>query len=233
MNYGLLLAAGEGDRFGGSVPKQFQEINGWPVLNYSVDVFEELGDLEGYGILVPDGRQEETWRLLPEGIKKCSFIIAGGQRRRQSVLRGLERLEDNDPDNVLIHDAARPMINVELLEELFDTLRQDEEAAGTIPVRRLRDTVKRVEDDNPNQVRETLPREVLRKVQTPQVFEFKKLMVAHQDWPVDRKVTDDSMMLEQQGEKILTVEGPQENIKLTYPWDKIILSGYMGDTDGE
>ncbi len=229
MNFALLLAAGKGSRFGGSKPKQFQNLAGKPVINYSLEKFENSEILEGYGVMIPAGFEKD---MITGRSKKCLFVEPGGHSRRETVFLGLNKLKAKNPENVLIHDAARPLINEELIKKLFKEMNKNKEAAGIIPARPLRDTVKRVTEKEPEQVVETIARAELRRVQTPQLFKYIPLLKAHEQWDPDKNVTDDAMMLEEMGKQILTVEGPEDNLKITHPGDKRRLLAFLkGDYD--
>ncbi|MFP4687430.1 MAG: 2-C-methyl-D-erythritol 4-phosphate cytidylyltransferase [bacterium] len=225
MNYGLILAAGGGSRFGGIKPKQFQKLCGRKVFAYSVSEFENSPLVDGYGIMTRREYKDEINDYLSgPGNHKCKFVIEGGKSRRQSVFIGLQRLETLKPDTVLIHDAARPAINQELLERLCKRFRRGD-IVGVIPVRPLRDTIKKV--DKKGFVVKTVARQQLKRVQTPQLFDFKKLISAHRNCSEDMEITDDSMLVELSAEKVAVVDGLDENQKITYPADRYLVEQFL------
>lgn len=228
MNAGLIVAAGQGNRFGATRPKQFQPLLGEPVLSYSVQVFERSEAINMYGITVPSGYVDTARSILsryPRG--KRRFIIPGGDSRRISVRRGLRELQEVNPQIVLIHDGVRPGVTSELIEQLLEPLYEHGELSGVVPTLPLRDTVKKVNHSSPTVVEETLNRDRLRRVQTPQVFRFESLLEVHENWDPEHSVSDDAMMMEHRGHEIATISGLERNRKITYPVDLRILELYF------
>ncbi len=228
MNYGLILAAGSGRRFGGEKPKQFQKLCGEKICSYSIREFEKSARVEGYGILTTPDQKDELLAILADFDKnKCEFIANGGKTRRESVFIGLNELKEFSPRSVLVHDAARPAINQSLLERIYQRFKADrsDKIVGVIPVRPVRDTIKKV--DKKGYVLETVNREQLRRVQTPQLFDFEKLYKAHQSCPADLPVTDDAMLLEMCKEPVAVVDGLEENQKITYPADRHLVERFI------
>lgn len=220
---GLLLAAGPGRRYGGDRPKQFEVLAGQPVLLHSLSTFRASPSLDGTGLVVPPGERDTVSRLLEEhGAGEPLFLEEGGETRRESVRRGLERLGERRVSTVVVHDAARPAATGDLLERVLDRLKESE-AAGVVPGLPVTDTIKVVEPEDGDAVRRTPPRSRLRRVQTPQAFRFDALLEAHGAWSSDRRATDDAMMVEQIGRRVLVVEGETSNVKLTYPEDRRTL----------
>jgi len=203
--WAILLAAGEGTRFGGL--KHDADLEGHPLWIHgeralraaSVDEVVIVGD-------VPGG-------------------VAGGLRRRDSVASGLEHVPSG-VDFVLVHDAARPLAAPTLIERVIDRLRVGD-VAGVIPAIPIRDTVKQTDGDV---VTETMDRSSLVAVQTPQGFVLSVLRKAHA--AVDGDATDDSVLVEALGERVVTVPGDPENLKITYPEDldlaRLLRSGGHG-----
>ena len=227
MNYGLLLAAGKGSRFGGEKPKQFQFLLDRVVFSYSLRVFEDCQLIKGYGVLTPPGYEDRVETYLA-GLKehKCKFIIQGGASRRESVYKGLQELAEFSLKTVIIHDTARPAINEALLKRLYERLDRGD-VQGVIPVRPLRDTVKRLSVAEADIVEKTVDRGQLCRVQTPQLFDYEELIRAHRKCDNQREITDDAMLLELAQRRIATVEGLEENQKLTYPSDRLLIEKFL------
>lgn len=217
---GLLLAAGPGRRYGTDRPKQFEVLAGQPVMMHSLRTFQASPSLAGTGLVVPPGERDTVRRLLDEhGAGAPLFLEEGGETRRESVQRGLERLRERRVSAVVIHDAARPAATGDLLERVLDRLTQSE-VAGVVPGLPVTDTIKVVDAKDEETVRRTPPRSRLRRVQTPQAFRFDVLLEAHAAWSSDRRATDDAMMVEELGRRVIVVEGEASNVKLTYPEDR-------------
>ncbi len=232
MFTGLLLAAGSGHRFGGEEPKQFVELNGQPVIEHSIRMFEQTDEIAAYGILtLPDYQSRIKTIISALPTKKCNFVFPGGKTRRQSVEIGLEKLckdMSHEPEVVAIHDAARPAVTSIHLQDLFQCFCENSpDVKGVIPGLPVRDTVKRVRSrKNSDYVSETVPREQLRLIQTPQVFDFDFLTSAHSKWS-GPEPTDDAMMVEKIGGEVLVMPGLPENVKLTYPGDLELIQNNL------
>jgi 2-C-methyl-D-erythritol 4-phosphate cytidylyltransferase len=193
--WAILVAAGSGARFGG--PKHEADLDGEPLWVHAERVLRSSG-LEDV-VVVGD---------LPGG-------VAGGPRRRDSVARGLAEVPD-DVEFVLVHDAARPLASPALVGRVVDRLRVGD-AAGVVPAVPVRDTLKDTADDV---VIGSVDRSSLVAVQTPQGFVTAVLRRAHDVGEDD--ATDDAMLLEAIGERVVTVPGDPANLKITYPEDLVL-----------
>jgi len=217
----LIVAAGEGKRMGG-VDKVFAPLGGEPVLLRATRPFQEC-PLVDQIVVVISGDKENKCRTLVTGPEwsKVSDICLGGKRRQDSVAAGLKQL--NDFDWVIIHDGARPLVTVDLIERGLEAAKETGAAAAAVPVT---DTIKVV---GPGEiVRQTPPRQNLRSVQTPQVFRFDVIQIAHQQDASN--VTDDASLVERLGHKVKLYTGSYDNIKVTTPDDlalaEILLKKY-------
>ncbi len=146
--------------------------------------------------------------------------IPGGSRRRDSVERGLDALPA-DVDCVLIHDAARPLVSVDLIQRLLDRM-ADGDVDGVIPALPLVDTVKRVDGET---VIATVDRSALVSVQTPQAFRLSSLRNAHIADEAD--ATDDASMVERNGGTVVQVMGDAKNLKITVPDDLVVARAHL------
>jgi len=217
----IIVAAGEGKRMGG-VDKVFAPLGGEPVLLRATRPFQEC-PLVDQIVVVISGDKENKCRTLVTGPEwsKVSDICLGGKRRQDSVAAGLKQL--NDFDWVIIHDGARPLVTVDLIERGLEAAKETGAAAAAVPVT---DTIKVV---GPGEiVRQTPPRQNLRSVQTPQVFRFDVIQIAHQQDASN--VTDDASLVERLGHKVKLYTGSYDNIKVTTPDDlalaEILLKKY-------
>lgn len=209
----ILVAAGSGSRFGTEVPKQFLTIAGKPVIRHAAEALALHVPL-----LQPVGDAEAISSAL-QGIEGCLPVIAGGATRQDSVRAGLEALAFHDPDIVLVHDAARPVIPDGTIPALLAALR---ESPGAIPAAPVADTLKRVVR---GVITETVSRTGLFRAQTPQAFRFQTLLAAHRAGLTG--ATDDASLLEAAGHTVEVVPGSDDNIKLTYPEDLVRLERIM------
>lgn len=202
----VLVAAGESTRMG-SIDKIFSKIGNKEVISYSLSVFNS-SPIIGSIVLVLN---KETIKLgqklvMDYGFDKVSKIITGGARRQDSVLLGLKEI--NDFDIVMIHDGARPFINLNMLKLGKAAVNK---TGAAIPVIPLEDSLKYVNSNG--FVIDNVDRKNLYLVQTPQVFNHDIIFEAH--YNIKKNVTDDSSMVELNNGKISVFEGLKDNFKLT------------------
>jgi 2-C-methyl-D-erythritol 4-phosphate cytidylyltransferase len=211
--YVVIVAGGSGKRMGMDTPKQFLELAGKPVLMHTIERFREFSPSIEIITVLPEN-QLRFWHDLQ---KKYSFdvphtLVKGGSKRFVSVRHGLEFV--NSPGLVAIHDGVRPLVRLDTIRRCFETA---EEFGNAVPVISPADSL-RLEDEKNNS---PVDRMHIKQVQTPQVFDVRKIKNAYlQDF--DPSFTDDATVLEKTGEKIHLVEGNRENIKITNPEDLFI-----------
>jgi len=209
----ILVAAGRGERMGADQPKAFVLVAGQPMLLYAARAFDDAPSVDGIVAVVPADRIG-TAREMLVAVRALRDVVAGGDRRQDSVQRGLEALPPGFDGVVLVHDAARPLVEVELIESV---VRAASEHDAALPVLGLVDTVKRLRDDR---VVETLDRSELGAAQTPQGFRVALLRRAYDlAYRDDVVLTDESMAVERLGEPVVAVMGSTRNRKLTTPED--------------
>lgn len=219
----IVLAAGSGSRMHSDTKKQFMEVDGKPVVWYSLNAFEN-SRVDEILLVVPEGEREYAQAEFVDkyGFKKVAMVITGGAHRYDSVYHGLEHTTG---DYVLIHDAARPMITNDIIERCIDGAIEYKACVAGMPVK---DTIKEV--DEAKNVINTPARDTLYITQTPQAFEYD---LVHESYiklfgSGDQNVTDDAMVVEQFGKhKVKFVEGSYENIKITTPEDLLIAEALL------
>lgn len=208
----LIVAAGQGNRAGGEVPKQFRTVAGKAVLAHAHDALTAHGGVDAIHIVLGEG-QEATARALLGERAVASFVL-GADSRRGSVRAGLEAIAAvGGADIVLIHDAARPFLPVVVVDRLLEALDQAEGAVPTLPVA---DTLVRGAD---GRMAETVDRAALYAVQTPQAFRFPTILAAHRAWDETEEATDDAQILRRCGHDVIMVQGDERLAKLTFPED--------------
>ncbi len=217
--YGLILAGGRGRRFGGY--KQFAQLAGKPVIIHSVKAFEQCPLIDGIVVVAPRRRLAAVRDMLyGHGVRKLLAIAPGGKTRADSVEAGLALLPEQG--FVAVHDAARPLINAEMLVRGFRICR--ERGAGTYG-HPITDTLKRVSGKN---VLATVSREELVAVQTPQFFSLELLRRAHAEARRARPgATDDCELVERLGVHPVWIPGPRTNLKLTTPEDLNVMRALL------
>ncbi len=212
MTWVVVPAAGCGARLGGDIPKQYLDIAGIPLIQHTLRALTSHASVDG--IVVVLAANDAHWPGWREFSGKPIVTCEGGDARSDSVLAGLVALPDHvrADDFVLVHDAARPNISLEDLDQLLERGRND--PVGAILAIPVRDTLKRAGDDSG--IDATVPRERLWRALTPQLFrrlQLTRALEAARDARV--AVTDESMAMEQQGLRPLLVEGSQDNLKIT------------------
>jgi 2-C-methyl-D-erythritol 4-phosphate cytidylyltransferase len=205
----ILVAAGRGERMGADRPKAFLELGGQALLLRSALAFETAASVRDIVAVVP-GHETESAKELLSPVTKLAAVVPGGRRRQDSVLEGLKQVPDGFDGVVLVHDAARPLVEPALIEAVA---RAAEECGAALPVLAVVDTVKRVRD---GLVLETLDRSELGAAQTPQGFRFELLTQAYEAAFRDRvTLTDEAMAVERLGSAVQAVPGSPRNRKIT------------------
>lgn len=205
--YAIIPAAGLSERFGGQ-KKQFVALGGKSLLERVVDVFLKVELFEKIVVCLPKG--DQFVRGTPPSVE----FVAGGASRAESVKNGFDHLSPVDDDVVLIHDAARPLIDAELIRKVAEETKTKK---AVIPVVSISDTVKEVMDGH---VLRTVDRKSLFAVQTPQGFSCALLSKVYKSNPdLGAQTTDEAMLVESLGYKVCVVEGQRTNIKVTTPED--------------
>lgn len=203
----LVVAAGTGERFGGGLPKQYRALAGRPVLRYAV---QRLAAHEAVGAVCVVRRPEHR-ALYEQSVAGLDLLPAvdGGATRQESVLRGLEAVAARAPARVLIHDAARPLVDADTIGRVTAALDAGIGAIAAVPVT---DTLKR--EGAQGAIAGTLDRAGLWRAQTPQGFRFAEILAAHRA-AAGRALTDDAAVAEAAGHAVALVLGSEDNLKVT------------------
>jgi len=220
--YAVIVAAGQAERFGGAVPKQFREVCGRPLLSWTISRFEEASTIDKIVVVVAEENLLYTNNMVvnPYNFKKVEKVVIGGEKRPQSVLNGLKSLPLST-EIVAVHDGARPLVQPADIDRVVELAGTDKAAMLATPAT---DTVKRVKD---GYVISTVERHALYYAQTPQVFQYDLIMAAHEKYAGDNDVTDDAMLVEMMGFKVRVVEPRSVNIKVTTPDDLHIVRAFL------
>lgn len=223
---GVIPAAGAGVRMGTEVAKQFMELVGRPLLCVTLESFERCPAVESMVVVVPEDRVAFCREEIVErfGLSKVSGVIPGGRRRQDSVRLGLEAAQ-GEFDLVLIHDGVRPFVGPEFILRIIQAASRHRAVVPALP---LKETIKEVGQDG--NVAATIQRGSLRLVQTPQAFRYEDILCAHQRALDERweEMTDDALLLERMGIPVAVVEGLEENIKITTPYDLELARFILG-----
>jgi len=211
-SWAVLVAAGRGERLGEDRPKAFVRLGGLPLLAEPLRRLDESPWIDSIVVVAPPEWEEPTILLTEEvGASKVSACVTGGETRTDSVRAGVAEVP-GDAAVILVHDAARPLVTDEILERLIGALGQGFD--GAVPGLPLADTVKRVRAGT---VEETLSREELVTVQTPQAFVAPVLRAALTAASVEstQSPTDCASLVEAAGGRVIVVEGDERLLKVT------------------
>lgn len=209
----IIPSGGISSRFGGK-NKLLEKINGKEVIRYTIDAFE-ASNVDEIIICANISIIDELNKIFKDYPKVK--IIEGGQTRQESVYNGLKI---SDCDYVLIHDGARPMITVDIINSVIEMVK--EKKSLTVATKTI-DTIKEVENDR---IIKTVDRSKLYNTQTPQAFDFKLIKQAHEKL-AGHNYTDDAGMLEDLGQTVYILNGSYKNIKITTQSDIDIAKTYL------
>ena len=232
----IILAGGSGERFGKEGGKQLVEIAGKPVLTWSAEAFDAVGDIGLIVVVCPEDRHDEYLRRAIDPFPFVTPVVMApsGASRQESAFSGLEYVPD-EYEFVVLHDGARPMVTPELIMHTINTVKGNFDADGAVVAHPAIDTLKIVED---GVIVGTPDRRVFWNAQTPQVFRAGIYRRAHAAALSDGFMgTDDASLIERLGGRVLVVEGTRDNIKLTVPEDYMLLAAavralYSKDAEG-
>jgi 2-C-methyl-D-erythritol 4-phosphate cytidylyltransferase len=220
----IIPGAGTGQRMESRIPKIFIEIDGKPLIYYSLQSLVKSGEIEHILLAVPTGYKERVAELNRDWKIRNLEIIEGAATRQDTVFNALKILP-KETKMVVIHDGARPLATPELVRAVIAGAR---EHGACIPSLPCEETVKRVRGGH---VTETLSRDEIHIVQTPQAFYFDLIMEAHVHASEHKwRVTDDATLVERSGRPVAAITGEHSNIKITHPIDmsiaKIIMNSF-------
>jgi 2-C-methyl-D-erythritol 4-phosphate cytidylyltransferase / 2-C-methyl-D-erythritol 2,4-cyclodiphosphate synthase len=203
----LIVAGGEGARFAASVPKQY--VNN--ILRDNIKKFLSCQEIDAVQVVI----RPQDVELYNKAILDIQILPAcfGESTRSGSVKQGLIAIKHLKPDLVLVHDANRPFLSVNLIQKIIQVLKENP-YHGVIPVLSINDTVKHIEDG----ITKTIDRNLLKLVQTPQGFYFDQLFSLYES-SLDACYTDESSLMENNNMPMIYIEGESTNIKITYQSD--------------
>jgi 2-C-methyl-D-erythritol 4-phosphate cytidylyltransferase len=201
----IIVAAGEGKRFGSSKP--YAVLKGKRILDHSLETFDcHPGIFDMVLVLRETGQKASFLDKYP----KLKTVVKGGERRQDSVLLGFQHIDPARTDIVLVHDAARPLVKAGLIDRIIETTKAK---GAAIPVLPVNDTIKRIDG---NRVSRTIDRQGLYCIQTPQGFSCEILGRAFEEALEDSEMyTDEAALVEKLGVDVFAIPGDPRNIKIT------------------
>ena len=214
----VIVAAGIGSRSASALPKQFVEINGKPMLEWSIQAFTQDTRFNKIFVVVSNDFQELATKIC--SAYRNVEVVLGGKERADSVRNALKVAKLLTPDLIFIHDAARPGVTRTVNNDLFNALKNHDGAAPALPI------VDAIKEQFPDRKLTNVDRSSLFRIQTPQAFKFKKIIEAQKS---DKSFVDDLEALEAIGGSIKLVNGEFKMMKVTLPEDFKIISKLMKD----
>jgi 2-C-methyl-D-erythritol 4-phosphate cytidylyltransferase len=211
----VIVAAGRGSRMGTQESKQYLVLNQKPILIHTLEAFEHMSWVDGIWLVVGEQDVARCEALIQTyQLNKIKQVISGGSERQHSVYKGLCSIP-KDIEWVMVHDGVRPFISETAVLNCWNQAKQHGSSVLAVPVK---DTIKIV--DGAGKVQSTPDRKSLWAVQTPQAFRLCELIEAHEAAQRAGMIgTDDAMLMEKQGHKVMIAEGDYANIKITTPED--------------
>jgi 2-C-methyl-D-erythritol 4-phosphate cytidylyltransferase/2-C-methyl-D-erythritol 2,4-cyclodiphosphate synthase len=206
----LVVASGRGERFGGALPKQYQQLAGRPVLRHCLETFARHPRVGAVRVVIHPADRA----LYDEAAQGLDLLepAHGGASRQDSVRQGLESLATRPPEQVLIHDGVRALVDAALIDRVLDGLAGH---AAVLPALPVTDTLKRVDQGI---ITGTVDRTGLQRAQTPQGFRYPDILQAHRSF-AGQAMTDDCALAEAAGLEVAVVGGAETNLKITEPDD--------------
>jgi 2-C-methyl-D-erythritol 4-phosphate cytidylyltransferase len=221
----VIPAAGAGARMGGA-KKAFLELDGAPLLQHVLRVFLAHARVAAIAVALPseESGAPPEWLTAMVGESRRITIVSGGRERSDSVRAGLRALPES-LGIILVHDAARPLVDRDLIDRILAAVH---EGQGAVPGLPLVDTVKEV--DSREHIVGTPVRHMLRRVQTPQGFPAALLRDAYERATRDGTLaTDDAALVERYGGRVIVVPGTERNLKITTPLDLAMANAMLAE----
>lgn len=215
MNIALVIAGGSGARMNQDIPKQFINVYDKPVIIYTLEKFQKHPDIDSIAVVCLDGWHEILKAYAKQfGIDKLKYIITGGKNGQESIRNGVFELEKyyEKDDIVLVHDAIRPMVSLEIISDCIAKTRKYGSAIVSIKCAEAM-----LKTENHMSSKEVVSRDELIRTQTPQGFRLEKLANAHKkaiEVGIENSVASCTLMIEL-GEEVYFSAGSEKNIKLT------------------
>ena len=201
----IILASGNSTRFNSEVPKQFHKLNGRMLMDYPIQTFSECSEIDRLIIVVPENYCSEIQEVYPD-----HSVVSGGSSRKESAFNGLLACPP-ETEKVLIHDAARALVDTATIIRCINGLDEAKAISTVVPTK---DTVV---ETNENIIVKMPNRSRMYLEQTPQGFHYQTILKAHTNIQVD--TTDDIRLVNEMGIKCATVEGSENNFKITTKQD--------------
>lgn len=231
MTVAIIIAGGVGSRMGQSIPKQFINVYDVPILLYTLEGFEKHPMVDAIEVVCIDGWENVVWSYAEQyHISKLKWIVKGGNSGQESIRNGVYNLESycSKDDTIIIHDGIRPLVDAEVLTDVISKAQLYGNAVTSLP---YNEQIFVISQDDPNTTTEFIPRETLRRVSTPQAYNFELLDSKYHE-AFEKEIGiygshyTNTMMVEL-GVRLHFAAGSDKNIKLTTPDDLEMFKGYL------
>lgn len=222
MNIAIILSGGTGTRVGASIPKQYIEVDGKPIISYCVETFAKREDIDFFIIGAADGWQGYLRDKLSHIVKPIYFAQPG-DTRQLSIFNALKKAEEmgaKENNIVIIHDAARPLVTNHIIDQCLDGILKDH-YDGVLPVIHMKDTI--YLSENGKDIKQLLNRDQLYAGQAPESFLFGKYMAIHKSMPISEvaAIKGSTEIAYKGGMRMKLAEGSEMNFKITTPEDLV------------
>ena len=215
-NIALLIAGGSGNRMHQDIPKQFITVNERPVIVYTLEAFEKHPEIDAIAVVCIEGWDQVLWAYAKQfNISKLQWVVKGGETGQESILNGLNKLNEEYPDKditVMVHDGNRPLITSEIISDSLATFAKWGSAVAVIP---CTEVVFESEDGISSHV--STEREKLFRTQTPHTYRLEELLWAHKEAKEKniKGTAASCMLMKELGRETYFSKGSEENLKIT------------------
>lgn len=231
MTVALVVAGGVGSRMGADKPKQFVEVDGKPVLFYTLQAFQDHPQVDVIELVLIRGWEDAVREWKDKyGISKLKWIVDGGDSVQESIRNGVFALEGKcgDGDVIVLHDGIRPLVETFVLDDVIAKAKQFGNGVTSMP---YNEQIFLVDQEDKTTTTKCIPRETLRRVATPQAYRFDLIDRAYHE-AFEKKIgifgsSYANTMMVELGHRLYFAEGSDKNIKLTTPGDLAIFRGYL------
>jgi len=235
MNIAMIMASGKGSRMGQNIPKQFINVKDRPILVYTLDKFQKHPQIDKILVVCLEGWESVLKAYADQfDLTKLEWIVTGSDERQKSILNGLAKLEEvaSPNDMIILHDGVRPLVSLDLISDLIVTAEKNGNAVSSLPI--MNQVV--IKDDEQT-TSESIPRDKLRIVTTPQAYRLQEIVNtysrAHEDGRAMSGNHSINTLMHEYGEKLYFSKGSKLNVKLTSTediyWFKAILETEKSD----
>ncbi len=231
MNIAIIIAGGSGHRMGQNIPKQFINVYDKPVIIYTLEGFQRHPQIDAIEVVCIDGWHEVLWAYAHQfNITKLKWMVSGGNTGQESIRNGVFNLENKaaDDDIIVIHDGIRPLVDETVLTDVIMIAQKYGNAVTSLP---YNEQIFVVNPEDKKTTKQYIPREILRRVSTPQAYKFGKLVWAyHEAYEKEIGIYGSSYtntMMVELGETLHFAAGSDKNIKLTTKDDLEMFRGYL------